>query len=296
MLHPMTLYRLDDPPKLDRPVLVAAFDGWVDAGSAATLAAERLLEGATRIATFDGDQLYDYRARRPTLDIIDGTLLGLDWPELELRHRNLDGRDILVLSGPEPDYAWRRLAADIVELVRRLGVRSWISVGAIPAAVAHTRPVPILGTASEAGLLPSGVAQGPAGNLRVPSAAISAIELAVTGAGIPAVGFYAQVPHYLSGDYAAAAIEILEHLARYLGVSLHPGLLVDQAREQRRLLDTAAGADERTRTYVERLEVMADEERLPEGNELVAEIERFLRERGGGAAGEGRGGEGRGGE
>jgi hypothetical protein len=286
----MPLYQLDELPELDHPVIVAAFDGWVDAGSAATLAAERLLEGATRIARFDADTLYDYRARRPTLDILDGTLLDLDWAELELHYRRLEGRDILVFSGPEPDYAWRRLSADVVDLARRLHVRSWVSVGAIPAAVAHTRPVPILGTASEAGLLPSGVAQGPAGNLRVPSAALSAIELAITRAGIPAVGFYAQVPHYLSGTYAAAAIELLEHLARYLGVAIHPGPLVGQAREQRLLLDTAAGADERTRTYVERLEVMADEERLPEGGELVAEIERFLRERGGdGAGSEGRG-------
>jgi proteasome assembly chaperone (PAC2) family protein len=277
----MVLQRLDHPGDLERPVLVAGFDGWVDAGSAATLAMARLVEGAPVIATFDADRLYDYRARRPVLDIIDGTLVQLDWPELELRHRRLDGRDVLVLTGPEPDYAWRRLAESVVELAGRLRVRSWVSLGAVPATVAHTRPVPILATASADGLLPDGTAQGPAGNLRVPAAALSAIEVAVTGAGLPAVGFYAQVPHYVSGTYAAAAIELLEQLSRYLGVHLDPGELIDQAREQRLLLDTAASADERTRTYVERLEAMTDEQRLPEGDQLISEIERFLRERGG---------------
>jgi hypothetical protein len=276
----VTLFRLDDPGPLDRPVLIAAFDGWIDAGGASTTVATRIAEDGRAIATFDADRLYDYRARRPTLDIIDGTLLDLDWPELHVRRTEIGGRDLLVLTGPEPDYRWRQLASDVATIARELGVVRWISVGAIPAAVAHTRPVPILGTASAEGLLPPDVAQGPAGHLRVPSAALSVLELTVSRAGLPAIGFYAQVPHYVSGPYPAAAIELLGSLSRHLGIELPLGALPSEAREQRALLDAAVEADERTRTYVSRLEEMTDEQRLPSGDDLIADIERFLRERG----------------
>ena len=106
------------------------------------------------------------------------------------------------------------------------------------------------------------------------------LELTASRAGIPAIGFYAQVPHYVSGPYPAAAIELLQHLGRHLGVELPLGELESEARDQRALLDAAVNADDRTRTYVERLEAMTDEERLPAGDDLIADIERFLRERG----------------
>ena len=279
----MPLYRMEEPaPSIEAPILVAALDGWVDAGSAGTLAAGRLTEDSRVVATFDGDQILDYRARRPTLDVVDGTLMDLEWPTLRILASRLDGHDLLVLTGPEPDYRWQELAADVVELTRRLGVVSWASLGAIPAAVPHTRPVRILGTASKPGLLPADVAQGPDGRLRVPSAALSVLELAVSRTGIPSVGFYAQVPHYVSAAYPAGAIELLGHLGRFLGVEIAVGGLASQALQARQLLDAATEADERTRAYVRRLEEMADEARLPAGDDLIADIERFLRERDGG--------------
>jgi proteasome assembly chaperone (PAC2) family protein len=281
----MALYRLDEPVELDSPVLVAAFDGWVDAGQAGTLAAERVADGSRTVATFDGDRIFDYRSRRPTLDIIDGTLFDLEWPELHLRANRLGERDVLILSGPEPDYRWRQLARDLVELSRQLRVGSWVSLGAIPAAVAHTRPVPVLGTASAPNLLPGDVAQGPQGHLRVPGAAVSVLEMAATRAGIPAVGFFAQVPHYVSAAYPNAAIQLLGHVGRYLGVDVPLGKLPVEALETRQLLDAATSADERTKAHVERLEQMADEERLPSGDDLIADIERFLRDRGNGGEG-----------
>ena len=119
----MPLYVLNDLPELRTPVLVAAFDGWVDSGSAATTAAARLAEGASVAATFVDDALYDYRARRPTLDIVDGRPSELSWPQLVLHLSHLAERDLLVLSGPEPDYRWRELASDAAELAMRLGVR-----------------------------------------------------------------------------------------------------------------------------------------------------------------------------
>jgi hypothetical protein len=285
------LYHVDARPTLDGPVLIAAFDGWVDAGSAGTLAAQQFARDSQVIATFTADRLFDYRARRPTLDIVNGTLMSLDWPALELRASRLGKRDLLVLTGPEPDFRWRELSSDVVDLSRELEVTSWVSLGAIPAAVAHTRPVPVLGTASRKGLLPNDVAQGPEGRLRVPAAAVSVLEHAVSGSGIPTVGFFAQVPHYLSAAYPQAAIELLNHVGRFLGEDPPLGELPMKALETRALLDAATDADERTKSHVERLEQMADESRLPSGDDLIADIERFLRDRdgepGGGERGNG---------
>ena len=162
-----------------------------------------------------------------------------------------------------------------------LGVRQWISLGAIPAAVAHTRPVPILGTASRPGLLRGGVSAGPTGLLKVPAAALSMLEMAVSEAGIPAVGYFAQIPHYVSGSYALAALELVKAVEQHLDVSLPRGDLVEESRQLRLRLDAATAADESTRAYVERLESMVDESRQPAGDDLIADIERFLRDRSG---------------
>ncbi len=276
----MSLYVLDEPKDLIAPSLVAAMDGWVDSGSSATAAAECLAAEGPVVATFDGDTLFDYRARRPILDIRDGRLSELTWPQLTLRRSRIGEKDLLVLTGAEPDFHWREFAAAMVELVARLGVTEWISLGAIPAAVPHTRPVPIIGTESAPGLLRAPVRAGPDGNLRVPSAAISVLEMAVAEAGTPALGYFAQVPHYVSGPYPVAALALIRAVEGHLGVLVATGDLDEEARQLRTRLDLATGADESTRAYVERLESMVDEERLPAGDELISEIERFLRDRG----------------
>ena len=276
-----SLYRLQDPlPPLDAPVVVAAFDGWVDAGGAATGVIEVLAADAEPIATFDADELFDYRARRPTLEIRDGRLASLDWPEVTMRVARFGGRDLLLLGGTEPDDRWHRFAAAVVQLLGMLGAREWVSLGAIPAPVAHTRPVPILGTASRGAELRGGVSAGPTGLMRVPSAALSMLEMAVAEAGTPAVGYFAQIPHYVTGPYALASLELMRALEGHLGVSLPRGDLVEEGRKLRARLDAATVADETTRTYVERLESMVDEARQPEGGDLIAQIERFLREGG----------------
>ena len=277
----MPIYRLVEPvDSIVPPTMLVAFDTWVDAGGAATTALGQLTASSRTVARFDPDALFDYRARRPPLEIRDGQLAELTWPELEIRQVVIAGRDLLVFAGPEPDYRWRELADAVAELVERLGVAEWISRGAIPAAVPHTRPVPILGTASGPGLLTSGISAGPAGILRVPSAAISMLEMRVAQAGIPALGYFAQIPHYVSGPYPPAALELLDVLSRHLDIELPRGDLAGETRLLRQRLDLAAAADESTRSYVERLESMVDEARLPAGDELISEIERFLRQRG----------------
>jgi proteasome assembly chaperone (PAC2) family protein len=281
----VSLYTLHDTRELIAPVLLAAFDGWVDAGSAATTALGILADDGEVVATFDADRLFDYRARRPPLEIVDGRLTALTWPELVLRRTRLDERDLLVLVGPEPDYRWRAFTRDIIDLAGRLGVAQWISLGAIPAAVPHTRQVPIMGTEASPGLLRGAVTAGPVGTLRVPSALVSALEIEIAAAGVPALGYFAQVPHYVSGPYATAALELLRALGNHLGAEIPARELAEEARELRARLDTAAGLDETTRGYVERLEAMYDEQRLPSGDDLISDIERFLRDQGGATRG-----------
>jgi len=266
--------------ELDAPTFIAAFDGWVDAGSAATTALEHVVEDAAVVVRFDADRLFDYRARRPPLEIVDGKLTELTWHELVIRRTRIGARDLLVLVGPEPDYLWRAFTDAIVELVGEFGVAEWISLGAIPAAVPHTRPVPILGTEASKGLLRGEVTPGPAGILRVPSALVSALELEVSRVGIPALGYFAQVPHYVSGPYAAAALELLRALGNHLDTDIPAADLEAESIELRNRLDTAASVDDTTRNYVERLESMYDEQRLPSGGDLIADIERFLRDQG----------------
>jgi hypothetical protein len=279
----VSLYRLEEPIEaLAAPVMIAALDGWIDAAGAATNATDHLAIGAERVVDFEGDVLFDFRSRRPTLDIIDGTLTEVSWPELSIDRAGIEGRDLLVLHGAEPDFRWRELGDAILQVCLRLGVVEWVSLGTIPAAVPHTRPVPVLGTASAPGLLKHEVQQGPEGLLRVPSAALSTIEMAVTGSGIPAVGFYGQVPHYVGGPFAAATLALLDHLGQHLGITVPLGDLPEQAMNQRQRLDAAAASDEDTREYIERLErLVGEEQRIPSGDEIAQEFERFLRNQGG---------------
>ncbi len=164
-----------------------------------------------------------------------------------------------------------------------LEIQEWISLGAIPAAVPHTRPVTVFGTASRDGLLRAEVEAGPIGTMTVPAAAISVLDLALSGAGVPAVGYFAQVPHYVSGEYPAAALELLSILEQHLGIDHPPA---GRWTEEARAAPDAAGRGGSGRrpdpAYVERLEGMVDEARLPSGTELISDIERFLRDRGAG--------------
>jgi predicted ATP-grasp superfamily ATP-dependent carboligase len=279
----MALYELSGPADdLVAPVLVAAFDGWIDAASAASTTANHLAADATTLATFDPDGLYDYRSRRPVLDVVDGVLRHLVWPELAIRRRQVDGRDLLILHGPEPDFCWRELADDILRFALDHGVVEWVTLGAIPAATPHTRPTPVFATASREGLLKPGMSQGPEGLLRVPSACLSVLELTASEGGVPAVGFYAQVPPYVGGPYAPASIALLEVMGEHLGLTLPLGGLVDEAHNQRASLDAAVAAQSDTREMVEQLEAQQtdDEEPIPSGDELASEIERYLRGQG----------------
>src|SRR3954453_19165333 len=132
------------PDGLVAPVVVVAFDGWVDAAGASSAATEHLAAGGTLVPTFDHDTLFAYPSPRPTPAIIDGPLQKLIWPAITIHRRSIGGRDVLVLHGPEPDFRWKELGGELSAFCLQAGVMQWVSLGAIPAAVPHTRPVPVL--------------------------------------------------------------------------------------------------------------------------------------------------------
>ncbi len=276
----MTLYRITGSLEgLTDPVMVAAFDGWIDAASAASTAATHLASDATTVATFDPDPIYDFRSRRPVLDVVDGVLRHLAWPDLAVRRMKVGARDLLILHGPEPDFRWQELADNVARLAADVGVTQWITLGAIPAATPHTRSTPVFATASREGILKPDTQQGPEGLLRVPAAGISVVEIQVMAAGIPTVGFYAQVPPYVGGPYAPATIALLDMVGEHLDVHLPLGALPDEALAQRAGLDAAVASQEDMRAMVEQLEAQRPEsdEPIPSGDELASEIERYLR-------------------
>ncbi|MFN2590264.1 MAG: PAC2 family protein, partial [Actinomycetota bacterium] len=225
----MSLYEVRPHDSLTAPALVAALDGWVDAGSCGTQAAEYVARDGEVLVEFDVDALVDFRARRPILDIEGGRLTEFHWPRLTVRRVRFDLRDVLVLTGPEPDYRWKHFRRDLVELARELAVVESVSLGAIPAMVPHTRPTPVLTTGSAR----EGADTGPplpAEHLRVPAAAVNLVEVALAEEGIRSGGFWAQVPHYVAGAFTAGALALVERVSAHLNVVVSVDELVEEAR------------------------------------------------------------------
>jgi hypothetical protein len=227
------------------------------------------------IATFDSDQLFDYRANRPVAEYLEGVLTELSFPEITLRHRTLGERDLLLLSGTEPNWNWKAFSRQIGDLAGRLGVIEHVSLGGIPWAAPHTRPTSIVETASAPEHLGPD-ADHPEGRLRVPAAAVSLIERTMIDRGLPTFGFWARVPHYVGTTYSPAVVALVERVSTHLGITVPFGSLLDQAAEQRRVLDKLIEDQPQARAIVEQLEALVDEEGNVSGQELAAEIERFL--------------------
>lgn len=286
------LYSFHQHPGLDAPVLVLALEGWIDAGGAAARAASALLDGveATPIASFDADTLLDHRARRPILRIEAGLNAGLTWPRLELLAlSDAAGNDVAVLAGAEPDHRWHAVTAAVVDLALELGTRLVVGLGAYPAAVPHTRPALLASTATETRLADQ--VGGIRTTVDVPAGIQAAIEARCAGVGLPAVGLWAQVPHYASGmSYPAASLALVEKLNELGDLSFPTGTLAEETAAVRARLDDLVAASAEHMALLRQLEAQADERAghvvdrpasevdLPSGEELAGEIERFLRD------------------
>jgi proteasome assembly chaperone (PAC2) family protein len=272
------------------PVLVVALEGWIDAGLGAAGAVAALLETSPTelIAAFDTDALIDYRSRRPTLRIADGVHDRTRWPTIELRAgRDRAGRDFCLLVGAEPDLRWRAFVAEVVGLAAELGVRLAVGLGAFPAPVPHTRPVKVAATAppeSEHLLARVGVVRA---TIEVPAGAWGALEEAFGAAALPAVGLWARVPHYVAGmPFPPASAALLETLGRVADLELDLTEVRQAGDRTLRRVDELIAKSRDHAEMVRELERTIDEaegnplrvSRIPTGDEIAAELERYLRQ------------------
>jgi hypothetical protein len=291
---------VDDVPELadawesGELTMVLVLDGFLDAGNAAAHAAAHLLEQggeATVVATFDVDQLHDYRARRPAMSFVQDHYEAYDAPRLLVRllHDN-GGTPFLLMHGPEPDNRWEAFAAAVREVVERLRVTRVVSMGSVPMAVPHTRPIAITPHANRSELVPG--ASPWRGELRIPSSAQSLLEIRLGEWGHDMLGFVAHIPHYLAQlDYPQASVVLLERveLAGRLTVDLSDLRALAEEREEEIAGYLAANEEvgevvtalERQYDAFEQAEesgsnLLATDEPLPTGDEIGRQFEQFL--------------------
>lgn len=285
-----------ETPRLANPVMVAAFEGWNDAGDAASTAIEHLQLNwdARPLAEIAPDDYYDFQVSRPTVHLVGGVTRRVEWPTTRLTWCRPPGSptDVVLLHGIEPNMRWRGFCDELLRHVNQLGVTTVVTLGALLADTPHTRPVPVTGTAYDTesaakfGLERSRY-EGPTGIVGV-------FQNACVQAGIPAISIWAAVPHYVSQPPSPkATLALLHRVEEVLDVEVPLGGLPTQAEEWERTVSEMANEDEDVRNYVRALEERGDELTLTEtsGDAIAAEFERYLRRRG---RGPGRSGPGHG--
>jgi hypothetical protein len=307
VLNPSELYRFEtdtDTRDLRASVMVVALGGFIDAGQTQRLLTDHLLASgeSTVVASFDADQLIDYRGRRPGMVFDTNRWVGYDDPSLVLhRLTDRDGTPYLLLAGPEPDYQWERVVEAIRELVVMLGVDLVVTAHGIPMAVPHTRPIGMTAHATDARLIPD--QPGVFGRVQVPGSLPALLELRLGEAGHDALGFAVHVPHYLAqSEFADGAVTALRAITGATGLDLPIDDLVAAAGLNRaeiaqevegseEVAQVVAALERQYDTYVEGLQkpslLATDVSELPSADEIGAEFEQFLRsvdeERGEGA-------------
>jgi hypothetical protein len=295
-------------PDLRGPaVLVVMLQGWIDASSAAlgAIAALEEVVAPRTIARFDRDMFIDYRARRPTMELRDGRNERLIWPDIELKHGTGPiGEGLLLLVGHEPDSNWHAFARSAVDLCCDLGVQLAVGLGAYPFATPHTRPPRVSCTSTDDDLLAR--VELLKNSVDVPAGMEAVLEHSFAAAGVPAMGLWAQVPHYIAGmSYPAASAALLDALGAVTGIVIDTAALRTDAVLQRARLDALVEGNDEHRAMLRQLEQLHDSQEsagggpaadpsaavhpsrqpidpseLPSGDELAAEVERYLRNQG----------------
>ncbi|HZK50814.1 MAG TPA: PAC2 family protein [Actinomycetota bacterium] len=278
--------------ELRAPVLVAAFRGWNDAGDAASFAASHLgrVWSATDLASIDPEDFYDFQAVRPQVELVDGTTRKITWPANEFMAAKLPGttNDVIVLVGTEPSTKWRTFSNLIVEIAKAHGVKLVITLGALLADVPHSRPVQITGTAVDPDLIKRLDLQR--SRYEGPTGIVGVMHEAFSKAGIDSASLWAAVPHYLAvTPNPKAALALVERATQLVGVGVEIDDLVRATKiYEERVTEMVAGDDD-VQAYVRMLEERTDEQedieemdpsRMPSGEDIAAELERFLRDKG----------------
>jgi len=294
--EPRLVHIVDDVPELDDAsslTMVMVLDGFLDAGNAAAIAVRHLvnLSDGPVVATFDVDQFHDYRARRPAMSFVRDHYESYDPPRLVVRLlRDSGGTPYLLLHGPEPDNRWEAFARAVVDVVDRFGVTRVVSMGSVPMAVPHTRPIAITHHANNADLL---TGESPwRGELRIPSSAQALLEVRLGETGHDAMGFVAHIPHYLAQlDYPRASASLLENVERAGRLTIDLSALHVEAAEREEEIARYLSANEEVGDVVSALEqqydaferaeesgssLLADDRPLPTGEEIGEQFEQFL--------------------
>jgi predicted ATP-grasp superfamily ATP-dependent carboligase len=271
--------------KLESPTLIAAFEGWNDAGEAASGAISHLIESwsATPAGEIDPEDYYDFQVTRPVMDVSEGKTERLVWPttRMALAKPAGLGRDIVLVQGIEPNMRWRGFTAELVSAFRDLQVEMVILLGALLADSPHTRPVPVSAAASDSALAAQ-LHLEPV-DYKGPTGIVGVLQHACAGAGLSAVSLWAAVPHYVAQPPSPkATLALLRGIEDILDISLPLADLPSEARAWERGVDELAEQDAEVAEYVRTLEEAKDATDLPEasGDAIAREFERYLRRRG----------------
>lgn len=290
----MTVFEGAGWPELIEPVLVAAFEGWNDAGDAASGAVEHLelVWDAQPLTEIDPDDYYDFQVNRPTVSLVDGVSRRISWPTTRFSVCRPPGAefDLVIMRGIEPNMRWRSFCDEVLGVIRELDVRIVVTLGALLSDTPHTRPTAVTGTsydsdsAARYGLEKS--------RYEGPSGIVGVLQDACVAAGIPAISFWAGVPHYVSQPpNPKATLALLHSVEEVLDLPVPLAELPQQSDEWQKLVDEMAAEDDEVSAYIRNLEERDDEidrSELDEasGDAIAREFERYLRrrDRGGGHA------------
>ena len=263
-------------------MLLAAFEGWNDAGDAASSAIEHLEEqwGARVVAAIDPDEYYDFQVNRPQVQLVDGVTRKVTWPttRIAICSPPESERDVVLVRGLEPNMRWRGFCGELVAIAAQFEVEMVVALGALLADSPHTRPVPVSGTTSDASTaaalgLESSRYEGPTGIVGV-------FQDACMHAGMTSVSFWAAVPHYVAQPPCPkAAVALLRRIEDLLDIPVPLGDLPERARAWERQVDELAAEDSDVAEYIASLEEREPETDLPEasGDAIAREFERYLR-------------------
>jgi proteasome assembly chaperone (PAC2) family protein len=281
----------EEHPTLHRPVLVAGFTGWNDAGDAASDAATWLANhfDAQRFAFVDPEEHVDFQAVRPTVELVDGVTREIRWPTTQCAAAKIPGssRDLIVVTGAEPNFRWKAFCESIVEVASVMGCDMIVTLGALLADVPHSRPVRVTGATGDERLMDRlGLSRS---RYEGPTGIVGVLQDACRAAGYPSVSLWAPVPHYVTTPPNPPAIgALLDRFAALTGIHVELGELRVASEAWRARVDAAIAGDDDLRGYVRGLEEQADDEpaletptgELPSGDELARAFEEYLRDQG----------------
>ena len=278
------MIELEDVPELDNPIMIAAFEGWNDAGDAATAVVEHLSElwGAEAVAALDPEDYYDFQDNRPRV-VIDGGKRRISWrtTRILIATDTPIGRDVVLIHGVEPSFRWRAFAIELMEFAQTADVQLVLTLGALMADVAHSRPIPVTVSSDQEEVRHRFDAE--MSNYEGPTGIVGVLADAAVQVGIPSVSAWAAIPHYAghtpSPKATAALLTAIETL---LDAPIDHGDLDEDGRAWQRGVDELAQGDPDIAEYVESLEEAQDTAELPEasGDAIAKEFERYLRRRG----------------